>query len=140
VACQPNDGVVDILVLSVGFVLGRYAYTMYVKTKFGEGKWSPTLFTGLVIAIQILFSLAFNFGLVQQVSRGKNSFLDLCKDYVEAGGAKLLAGNAVFMLFSSLVAMGLKGQPLHLVVSAGLLLSNIFPSIVYARNQFTGSK
>jgi hypothetical protein len=136
----PNAVIVDLLVLSVGFVLGRYAYTMYVKPKFGEGKWSPAMFTGVVVAMQLLFDLAFNYGLVQQVPRGKNSFLDLCKDYVETSGAKVLAGNVVFVVFSSLVAMGLKAQPMHLIISAGLLLSNIFPSIVYTRNQFTVAK
>jgi len=127
----------DVLIIVIGFVIARYVYTLYVKPKYGEGKWSPFMFTGVVVGTQLLHDLAFYYGIIQQVPRGQNMMIDVFKDYAAAGGAKILFGDAIMMVLSSVIAMSLKSQPMHIVSSFGLVVSYVLPYILYTKNQFS---
>jgi len=132
-----NAVIADVLSIVLGFVIARFIYTSYVKPKYGEGKWSPLQFTGVAVGVQLIHDLFFYFGVIQQVPRGQNMMIDVFKDYAASGGAKILAGDAALMVFSSLVAMGLKAQPMYLVSAFGLLTSYALPYILYTKNQYS---
>jgi len=132
-----NAVLADVLSIILGFVIARFIYTCYVKPKYGEGKWSPLQFTGVAVGVQLIHDLFFYFGVIQQVPRGQNMMIDVFKDYAAAGGAKILFGDAALMIFSSLVAMGLKAQPMYIVSAFGLLTSYALPYILYTKNQYS---
>lgn len=132
-----NAVLADVLIIVLGFVIARYVYTLYVKPKYGEGKWSPLMFTGVAVAIQLIHDLGFYYGIIQQVPRGQNMMIDVFKDYATTGGAKILFGDALLMIASSAVAMILKSQPMHIVSGVGLLTSYALPYILYTKNQYS---
>jgi hypothetical protein len=132
-----NAVLADVGIIAIGFIIARYVYTLWVKPKYGENKWSPYMFTGVAVVVQLVHDLLFYYGIIQQVPRGQNAMIDVFKDYAAAGGAKILFGDALLMIFSSLMAMTLKSQPLHLVAVVGLVTSYILPYALYAKNQFS---
>jgi len=131
-----NAVIADVLIIVIGFVIARYIYTAWVKPKYGEGKWSPLQFTGVAVVVQLIHDLAFYFGIIAQVPRGANMMIDVFKDYSE-GGAKILAGDAAMMVGSSLLAMGLKSQPVHIVAAFSLVVSYILPYVLFQKNKFS---
>jgi len=131
-----NAVIADVLIIVIGFVIARYIYTAWVKPKYGEGKWSPLQFTGVAVVVQLIHDLAFYFGIITQVPRGANMMIDVFKDYSE-GGAKILAGDAAMMVGSSLLAMGLKSQPVHIVAAFSLVVSYILPYVLFQKNKFS---
>jgi hypothetical protein len=132
-----NAVIADVLIIVLGFVIARYVYTLYVKPKYGEGKWSPLMFTGVAVGTQLIHDLGFYYGIIQQVPRGQNMMIDVFKDYAASGGAKILFGDALLMIASSAVAMILKSQPMHIVSAVGLLTSYALPYILYTKNQYS---
>jgi hypothetical protein len=131
-----NAVIADVLIIVIGFVIARYIYTLWVKPKYGEGKWSPLQFTGVAVAVQFIHDLAFYFGIITQVPRGQNMMIDVFKDYSE-GGAKILFADGAMMVGSSLLAMGLKSQPVHIVAAFSLVVSYILPYLLYQKNKFS---
>jgi len=132
-----NAVIADVLIIVIGFVIARYIYTAWVKPKYGEGKWSPLQFTGVAVAVQLVHDLAFYFGIITQLPRGQNMMIDVFKDYAEGGGAKILAGDAAMMVGTSLVAMGLKSQPVHIAAAFSIVVAYIVPYILYSKNKFS---
>jgi len=132
-----NAVIADVLIIVIGFVIARYIYTFHVKPKHGGGKWSPFQFTGLVVLVQLIHDLAFYYGFITQIPRGQNMMMDVFKDYADAGGAKILFGDAAMMVGSSLVAMGLKSQPVHIVAAFSIVVTYLIPYMLYAKNKFS---
>lgn len=128
-----NAVIADVLIIVIGFAIARYVYTGYVKEKFTDGKWSPLYFTGTVVGVQLIHDLLFYFGIIKQIPRGHNAMMDVFKDYSETGGAKILGGDALMMVGSSLVAMFLKNQATHGVALFGMLVSYALPYILYTK-------
>jgi len=135
-----NAVIADVGIIFIGFLLARYLYTGYLKEKFADGKWSPLIFTGGLVGVQLLHDLAFYFGVIKQVPRGQNAMMDVFKDYAESGGAKILFGDALMCIGSVAGAVILKQQPLHLVTFFGSLAAYAIPYILYTRNQFSVSR
>lgn len=129
-----NAVIADILIIVVGFVIGRYVYTSYVKPKFNDGKWNPLYFTGTLVAVQLLHDLLFYFGVIKQFPRGHNTMMDVFKDYTEGGSWKILLGDAGMMVASSLLAMELKASAGHVVTSVGLVALYALPYILYTKH------
>ena len=132
-----NAVIADVLIIVLGFVIARYIYTLVIKPKYGKGKWSPLMFTGVTVVTQLLHDLGFYYGVIQQVPQGQNMMMDVFKDYAAAGGAKILFGDSVMMIFSSLIAMLLKSQPTHVVASFGLLITYAIPYILFTKNKYS---
>jgi hypothetical protein len=124
--------IADVLIIVIGFVIARYIYTLWVKNKFAEGKWSPAYFTGTLVLTQLLHDILFYYGVITQVPRGHNTMIDVFKDY-SSGGPKILAGDAAMMVGSSVIAIALKGMSPHLVASFGLLVAYALPYILYTK-------
>jgi hypothetical protein len=132
-----NAVIADVGIIFIGFLLARYLYTGYLKDKFAEGKWSPMIFTGGLLGIQLLHDLAFYFGVIKQVPRGHNAMMDIFKDYAESGGAKILFGDALMCIASVAGSVILKQQPMHLVAAFGSLVAYALPYILYTKNEFS---
>ena len=135
-----NAVIADVGIIFIGFLLARYLYTEYLKDKFAEGKWSPLIFTGGLLGIQLIHDLAFYFGIIKQVPRGHNAMMDVFKDYAESGGAKILFGDALMCIASVGGSIILKQQPMHLVALFGSLVAYALPYILYTKNQFSVSR
>ncbi len=130
-----NAVIADVLIIVIGFVIGRYVYTNYVKEKFVDGEWSPVWFTGTLVVVQLVHDLLFYFGVIKQLPPGHNSMIDLMRTYGETGGAKILFGDAAMMTASSFLAMALKASPGHIVSSVGLVALYVLPYILYTKKQ-----
>jgi len=122
----------DVLIIVIGFAIARYIYTLWVKNKFAEGKWSPAYFTGTLVGTQLIHDLLFYYGVITQVPRGHNTMMDVFKDYASAG-PKILVGDAAMMVGSSVIAIALKGLSPHLVASFGLVVAYALPYILYTK-------
>ena len=122
----------DVFIIVIGIAIARYIYTLWVKGKFAEGKWSPAYFTGTVVVTQLVHDLLFYYGVITQVPRGHNMMIDIFKDYA-SGGPKILVGDAAMMVSSSVIAIILKGLSPHLVASFGLLVAYTLPYILYTK-------
>jgi hypothetical protein len=131
-----NAVLMDIGILIIGFIIARYLYTSYVKEKFVEGKWSPLIFTGCAVGIQIVHDILFYYGVINQLPRGNNSVIDLFKDY-SSSGLKIVAGDSVLVIMTSLIAMFLKSQPTHVVASIGTVFAYAVPYILYTKNIYS---
>ena len=132
-----NAVIADVLIIVIGFLITRYVYTGYIKPKYGDGKWSPLMFTGSLVGVQLIHDLAFHFGVVTQVPRGANLMMDIFKDYAAAAGAKILFGDALMMIASSAFAIMLKGQPGHIVAAIASVFGYVLPYLLYQKNQFS---
>lgn len=126
-----NAVIADVGIIVIGFLIGRYLYTGYVKDKFAEGKWSPLWFTGTMVATQLVHDLAFYYGIIKQVPSGANAMIDVFKAYGESGGAKILFGDALMVVGSVLLAMGLKPLPSHAVAAIGSIATYLVPYFLY---------
>jgi hypothetical protein len=126
-----NAVIADVGIIVIGFLIGRYIYTAYVKEKFAEDKWSPLWFTGTMVVTQLVHDLAFYFGIIKQVPSGANAMIDVFKAYGESGGAKILFGDALMVVGSVLLAMGLKPLPMHAVAAIGSVATYLVPYFLY---------
>jgi hypothetical protein len=129
----------DILIIVIGFLLARYVYTNYVEPSLADRSWSPWIFIGTLVGIQLVHDIFFYKGVIQTVGRGTNSMIDLFKDYAEVAGAKILAGDAAMMVGSAVIAMILKGQPEHLTGFIGILAAYVIPYILHTKAGGGGS-
>lgn len=132
-----NAVIADVLIIFIGFLIARYVWTGYAKEKFADGKWSPLKFTGLTVLVQLVHDVLFYFGVITQVPRGSNAMIDVFKDYAASGGAKILFGDALMMVGSSVLAIGLKSQPWHIVASFASVVGYALPYLLYVRNQYS---
>jgi hypothetical protein len=132
-----NAVIADVLIIVLGFVIARYLYKYVIAPKFLNNRWSPLAFTGTVVGTQLIHDLLFYFLVIQQVPRGHNVMMDVFKDYASTAGAKILGGDALMMVGSTLLAIVLKSQRSDLVAAFGFLTAYALPYILYTRNQFT---
>ena len=130
-----NAVILNVILVVLGFVIGRYAYTNWVKEKFVEGEWSPVWFTGTLVVIQIVHDLLFYFGVVKQLPAGHNLMIDTLKTFGETSGFKILIGDAVMMTTSSFLAMALKASAGHIVTAVGLVSLYAMPYLLYTKKQ-----
>lgn len=91
---------IDVLSIMLGVVLTQIA------TSVIGGSWSPLLFCGMSVVIQMIHDLFFGLIAVPAIPRGHNSVMDLMKEYVKiknAGG--ILIVDAIYMICASLLTM-----------------------------------
>jgi hypothetical protein len=129
--------IADVVIIVIGIVIARYVYTLVVKPKYGKNKWSPLMFTGVTVAIQLIHDLAFYHGIILQVPRGQNMMIDVFKDYAVEAGGKILFGDSLMTIASCLIAMILKSQQKHVVAAFGLVVTYILPYVLFNKNKFS---
>jgi hypothetical protein len=91
---------IDVLSIMLGVVLTQIAtFTM-------GGAWSPLVFCGTSVVIQMMHDLFFGLVAVPLMPQGHNAVMDLMKEYVKiknAGG--ILIVDAIYMICASLLTM-----------------------------------
>jgi hypothetical protein len=132
-----NAVLADILIIVLGFVIARYVYTYLIAPKFLNGEWSPVVFTGTVVGIQMIHDVLFYLCVILPLPRGQNLMMDIFKDYSASAGGKAILGDSILVIASSLVAIVLKGLAADKVAAFGFLAAYALPYILYTRNQFT---
>lgn len=130
-----NAVLADVLIIVLGFFIARYIYTWWVAPKVGG--WNQWIFTGVLVATQLVHDVLFYIGVINTVPKGHNLMMDVFKDYAASGGAKILVGDALMMAGSGFLAMTLKTWPTHIVAGFGTLVAYALPYILYTRNIFT---
>ncbi len=128
-----NGVIADVLIIVLVFLVARYVYTSYIEPNMADRSWSPWIFLGLAIGLGMIHDVAFYKLVIQNISRGTNSMIDLFKDYSEAAGANAIFGDALMVAGSGLLAMVLKGQPAHLTGFLGFLAAYCVPYILHTR-------
>jgi hypothetical protein len=123
----------DVGILVIGVVLAQLVYSTWIGPTQG---FLPGYFTMVAVIIQILHDIAFYFGVIKQVPRGKNDMIDVFKDYSKAGWKVILADSAMIAGTCGL-AMVLKELPGHITTSLGLVTVYSIPYLLYVRNKFT---
>jgi hypothetical protein len=123
----------DVFIILIGFGIARYAYTEFVYPKYD---WNPVYFTLTTVLIQLAHDILFYLGVIKTIPSGDNSIIDLFKEY-SSGGVKILAGDSLMIIGSSILAMILKSSSPHVVASVGLVAVYIVPYILETKNQFS---
>ena len=125
----------DVLSVMIGFGIARYAYTEFI---YPNKDWNPGYFTGTAVAVQVVHDILFYFGVIKPLPEGKNGMIDVMKSYSEAGGAKLIAGDSVIMIGTSVASMLLKASSPHIVVAVALVSAYALPYFLETKNEFSG--
>jgi len=127
--------IADVLSVMIGFGIARYIYTELI---YPNKDWNPGYFTGTAVAVQVIHDILFYFGVIKPLPEGKNGMIDVMKSYGEAGGAKLIAGDSVIMLGTSVGSMLLKASSPHIVVAVALISAYALPYFLETKNEFSG--
>lgn len=122
-----NAVIADVLIIAIGFLIARYAYTFFFASAIG---WSPLYFTSLLVVVQMIHDVLFYIGVILPIPRGLNAMMDVFKDYSKGGGV-IIFSDAMMMIGSALIAMILKSQPDHILASFGLLTAYAVPYALY---------
>lgn len=92
----------DVLSMIIGIVL-----TQLITSRIG-GPWSPFMFCGVAVVIQMIHDIVFAAAVVPAVPRGRNAIMDLMHKYSTMEGAGgILVVDAIYMILTALGAMAL---------------------------------
>jgi hypothetical protein len=90
----------DVLSMIIGLVL-----TQLVTGALG-GPWSPFMFCGVAVAIQMVHDIFFAAVVVPAVPKGRNAIMDLMHEYSTMKGAGgILVVDAIYMILTALGTM-----------------------------------
>lgn len=117
----------DVTIIAIGFALARWVYNTWFS---GQGLW---VFLGLLVAIQAVHDILFYLGVILPLPHGVNAMMDVFKEYAASAGGKIIAGDAVLMLGSAAIFLGLERLPASGQWFAGLLTAYALPYILYTR-------
>lgn len=117
----------DVTIIAIGFALARWVYNTWFS---GQGLW---VFLGLLVAIQAVHDILFYLGVILPLPRGVNAMMDVFKEYAASGGGKIIVGDAVLMLGSAAIFLGLERLPASGQWFVGILTAYALPYILYTR-------
>jgi len=104
----------DVLIVLIGYIIIRYIYSLFIYPKYG---FKPFLFIVGLIIVQIIHDICYYFLFVKNIYRGSNTLIDFMKDYGKEYKLSAITGDSLMFIFGSLVAMILKGFPIHLSIT-----------------------
>jgi hypothetical protein len=108
----------DVLIVLLGYVIIRYIYTIYIYPIYG---FHPLIFIATLIIIQIIHDLIYYYLIVKPISRGSNTLIDYMKDYGKEYKSSAITGDSLIFIFTTFIAMILKGAPNHISIAVILL-------------------
>ena len=99
-----HEGVVScVMLIAILFQIARYFYsTLYGKY---DRAWSPFIFICFLIGTQVIYDLAFYYGVVNTLKPGQNYMVDIIRSYINENTWGALGGHSVFFILTALVAM-----------------------------------
>jgi hypothetical protein len=122
----------DVLSILLGFIIARYIYTIFIEPTYG---WNPLIFITILVIIQCVHDMFFYLFIILPIPEGHNSMIDRFKSYT-TGGAKIIAGDAVLMISSALIALFYKSAPDHMVVAINSLVIYALTYILYTKPDY----
>jgi hypothetical protein len=125
-----NAVIADVLIIFLGFVVGRWIYTKYIKPRYG---WDGWIFTGLMVLIQIIHDLLFYVGIIKPIDRGSNAMMDIFKDYADSGSWRILVADAGMVAASSGIAMAYKAGSTPAIIGITSLAAYAVPYLLAAK-------
>ncbi len=130
-----NSVIADVFIIGIGFLIARFVYTKYVRDR--KEPWNFGIFSGVLVAVQVLHDIIFYKGIIEPIPRNKNAMLDVMKDYAESGGSKILFGDALMMVGSGLLASVFKGMSYTSFSVIGIVTTYVLPYLLYTQNEYT---
>jgi hypothetical protein len=122
----------DALIVLIGFALTRYVYTAYLQKRYG---WSPLLFIGVFLAIQIVHDILFWFLTVVPLPEGNNAIIDAMKRYGSAVSYKAILGDSMMVVLMTALAIYLKGFPAHVSIFVALMGVYMTPYVLTTKTK-----
>jgi len=129
-----NAVIADVLSIVLGFLIAQYVYRTALFPIYG---WSLLLFIGVLLGVQLIHDLFFNFAIIQPIPRGHNEMIDVFKSYAVENGANILIADASMMIGSALIASILYSYPSAVTIFSGSLAVYTVPYILTTRNEFS---
>lgn len=121
---QLSAVIADVLIIVLGLIIAQVLYTEFIKPVTGS---QPLLFLLVAVLVQLVHDILFFKGVIVPVPAGQNRMVDVFKQYAREAGAKILAGDAVLMVGSAIVAAAsLQASP-PLFVFLGILVVYAIP-------------
>jgi len=124
----------DVLIILIGFGISRYAYTEFIYPTYD---WNPLYFGITTVITQLIHDVGFYFGVIRPIPQGQNAMMDVFKDYSNEVGGKILFGDSMMVIGSTILAMILKGSQPHVVASVALITAYVIPYILEKRNNYS---
>lgn len=124
----------DMLIILVGFGISRYVYSEFIYPTYD---WKPLYFGITTLAVQLVHDILFYLGVIRQIPAGQNAMMDVFKDYSNEVGGKILVGDSLMVIGSTIFAMLLKASQPHIVVSVALVSAYIIPYVLETKNNFS---
>jgi uncharacterized protein YacL len=120
--------IIDVASIVIGVVLTQMA------ASFLGGPWNPLAFCMISVAIQMTHDLFFGLIVVPLVPKGKNSIMDLMKEYATMKGAGwVLVVDAIYMIAASLLTMLFAAYPSWIGLLTLLMTIYVTGYILYTR-------
>jgi len=107
----------DVTILLIGFLITRFLYTYFLEKQYG---WSPLIFIGLLVLVQLVHDVLFYIGVILPIPKGANKVIDIFKDYAKEAGSKILLADATMMVTSAVLAMAYKNYGSAVTSSIGI--------------------
>jgi hypothetical protein len=118
--------IIDVASIVIGVVLTQFV------TSFLRGAWNPLAFCMISVAIQMTHDLFFSQIIVPLVPKGKNTIMDLMKDYSTMKGAGwVLVVDGLYMVSASLLTMIFAAYPSWIGLLTLLLTLYVTGYILY---------
>jgi hypothetical protein len=117
----------DILSIAIGIAAARYIYGVFNLNGLAA-------FLISIVGFQLAHDLFFYFAVVLQMPPGHNRMIDIFRSYGDEHGAKILMIDALMMLSSVGIAMGLKALPAHVTPPVTLVTLYALCYAIYTRD------
>jgi hypothetical protein len=106
----------------------RWLYTTYYAS--GGRPWSPFVFLCFAIGTQIVHDLAFSYGLLDGMEKGKNDMLDQLQRIVRENGRLSLAFHSMLCAIAAILAMLLKESNVLMIILFVLVGMYVLPLLL----------
>ena len=126
-AFGPVGVAADILSIAIGIAAARYIYSALNL----NGLLS---FLAAIVGFQLAHDIFFYVAVILQMPPGHNRMIDVFKSYGDEHGAKILGVDALMMLASVGLAMGLKSLPAHVTTATSLVTLYALCFAIYTRD------
>ena len=116
----------DVFSVMIGVVAARYIFTAF-------GLSGMLTFVAVLILFQMCHDAFFFLAVIQPMSRGENTMIDVFKDYALENTWKILVADAILVLGTAAGATLLKNLPFHVTASVGLVTAYALCFITYTK-------
>ena len=110
--------IADVFIILIGFMIAQYIYTIFIKPKYG---WNILIFLLLLVFIQFVHDILLYLLIIIPIPKGHNGIIDIYKEYANENSYKIIIGDALLMLGSAFVILGLKHLPNHIIAAIAVI-------------------